>query len=110
MVRYDAYSMGNAVLINAYAPTEVASDNDKDIFYNELERLFDRIPKYNSKIMLRDINSEVGREEKYRPSIDKYSPHEKTNNNGERLITFAISRNLLVKRTYFEHKDKHKYT
>ena len=101
---------GNTVLLNVYAPTEVATDNDKDIFYDELERLFDRLPKYNSKIVLGDFNAKVGREEKYRPTIGKYSLHEKTNNNGERLITFAISKNLLVKSTYFEHKDIHKYT
>jgi len=38
----------NIVLINVCAPTEVANDNDKDTFYDELERLFDRLPKYNS--------------------------------------------------------------
>ena len=88
----------------------MADDNDKDTFYDELERLFDRLPKYNSKIVLGDFNAKVGREEKYRPTIGKSSPHEITNKNGERLITFAISKNLLVKSTYFEHKDIHKYT
>jgi len=51
-----------------------------------------------------DFNATVGRDEKHRPTIGKYSLHEKTNNNGKRLITFAISKNLLVKSTYFEHK------
>jgi len=43
----------------------VDTDNDKDTFYDELERLFDRMPKYNSKIVLGDFNAKVGREEKY---------------------------------------------
>ena len=60
--------------------------------------------------MLGDFYAKVGREEKYRPTIGKSSLHEITNKNGERLITFAISKNLLVKSTYFEHKDIHKYT
>jgi len=41
----------------------VATDNDKDIFYDELERLFDRMPKYNSKIVLGALNAKIGREE-----------------------------------------------
>jgi len=77
----------------------VATDNDKDIFYDELERLFDRLPKYNSKIVFCDFNAKLGTEEKYRPTTGKYSLHEKANNNGERLINFAISKNLLVKST-----------
>ena len=96
----------NTVLINVHAPTDEADDNDKDTFYDELERLFDRFPKYNTKIVLGDFNAKVGREEKYRPTIGKSSLHG-INNNGERLITFAISENLLVKSTYFEHKDIH---
>ena len=54
--------------------------------------------------MLGDFNAKVGREEKYRLTIGKSSLHEITNKNGERLITFAISKNLLVKSTYFEQK------
>jgi len=41
------------------------------IFYDELGRLFDRLPKYNSKIVLDDFNAKVGRVEKYRPTIGK---------------------------------------
>jgi len=60
--------------------------------------------------VLGNFNAKVGREEKYRPTIGKYSLHEKTNNNGERLITFTISIKPLVKSMYFEHKDIHRYT
>jgi len=82
----------------------MATDNDKDIFYDELEKLFDRMPRYNSKILLGYFNAKVGREEKYRPTIGKYSLHKKTNNNGERLTTFAISKNILVESTHLNPK------
>jgi len=91
------------VLINVYAPTEVANANDRDIFYDELERLFDRLPKYNSKTVLGNFNAKLRREGKSRPTIGKYSLHEKTTKNGEKLVNFAISKNLLLKSTYFEH-------
>ena len=51
----------NTVLINVHAPTDEAN-NDKVTFYDELERLFDRLPKYNTKIVLGDFNAKVGRE------------------------------------------------
>ena len=69
-------------------------------FHHELDRLFDRLPKYYVKIVLGDFNAKLGREESFGPTIGKSSLHEKSNNNGERLITFAISKDLLVKSTY----------
>jgi len=69
------------VLINASSLTEVTSDNDKDMFYENLEKLFERLPKYNRKVMLGAFNAKIGREEKYRPTIGKYSLNEITNNN-----------------------------
>jgi len=62
LVRYTVRTRwGNTVLLNVYAPIEVATDNGKDIFNDELERLFDRMSKYNSKIVLGDFNAKVGR-------------------------------------------------
>jgi len=72
--------------------------------------LVDRVLKYNKKIVLGDLNNRVGIEGKYRAIISKYSLHEITNNNGEKLITFAISKNLPVNSTYFQYEDTHKYT
>jgi hypothetical protein len=72
--------------------------------------LFDRIMKYHTKLVLGDFNAKVGREQKIRPTIGKESLHKISNNNGERLINFTSSKNLIVKSTYFEHKDIHKYT
>jgi len=59
--------------------------------------------------VLGDFSAQVGRKESLGTTIGKSSLHEKSNNNGERLITFAISKDLIVKSTYFEHKDIHKY-
>jgi len=54
----------NTILIKVHAPTDEADGNDTDTFYEELDRLFDRLPKYNTKIMLSDFNAKVGGEEK----------------------------------------------
>jgi sorting nexin-29 len=56
---------------------------------------------------LGDFNAKVGREEIYKPTIGKYSLHENTNGNGQRMIFYAAERNLVVKSTFFQHKSKH---
>jgi hypothetical protein len=39
-------------VLNVYAPTEDNTDDVKESFYKELERVFDKFPKYHTKILL----------------------------------------------------------
>jgi hypothetical protein len=39
----------------------------KNSFYEELERVFDKLPKYHMKILLLDFNAKVGREDIFKP-------------------------------------------
>jgi hypothetical protein len=45
-------------VLNIHAPTDHKTDDVKDSFYEELERVFDKFPKYHTKIL-----SVVGRED-----------------------------------------------
>jgi len=47
----------NIVLLNVHAPSEEKSDDSKDSFYEELEQVFDHLPKYCMKILLGDFNA-----------------------------------------------------
>jgi hypothetical protein len=38
------------IVLNVHAPTEDKTDDVKDCFYEELERVFDNFHKYNMKI------------------------------------------------------------
>jgi endonuclease/exonuclease/phosphatase family metal-dependent hydrolase len=82
----------------------------KDSFYNELERVFDKFPKYHMKILLGDFNAKVGREDIFKPAFWSESLHEINNDNGVRLVNFATSKTLRVKSTMFPHHNIHKYT
>jgi hypothetical protein len=64
----------------------------KDSFYEELQSVFDKFPKYHMKILLGDFNAKVGREDFLKPTIGKESLHEISNNNGVRLVNFATSK------------------
>ena len=72
--------------------------------------MFDHFPKYHMKILLGDFNAKVGRENIFKPTIGQESLHQDSNDNGVRLVNFATSKNLVVKRTMFPHRNIHKYT
>jgi hypothetical protein len=69
----------NIIVLNVHAPTEDKIDDIKDRFYEELEQVFDKFPKYHMNILL----------------------HEISNDNGVRVVNFATSKNLTVKSTMF---------
>jgi hypothetical protein len=49
------------IILNVHAPIEDKTDYVKDSFYEELERLFDKFPKYRMKILLGDFSAKVGK-------------------------------------------------
>jgi hypothetical protein len=51
----------------------------------ELERVFDKFPKYHMKILLGDFSAKVGMENIFKPTIG----YEINNDNGVRLVHFA---------------------
>jgi hypothetical protein len=61
----------------------------KDSFYEGLERVFDKFPKYHMTILSGDFNAKVGREDIFKPTIRNESLHEISNKNGVRLLNFA---------------------
>jgi hypothetical protein len=63
----------------------------KDSFYEELEHVFNKFPKYHMKIMLGDFNqSRQGRH--FKPTIGNESLHEISYDNGVRLVNFSTSK------------------
>jgi len=100
----------NIILINCYAPTEEKSEEIKNAFYEELDRIYDALPTGKPKIIVDDFNAKIGKEETYTPTIGKDSLHNDTNDNGNKLITFATARNMRISSTMFPHKNIHKQT
>jgi hypothetical protein len=93
------------IVLNFHAPTEDKTDDVKHSFYEELERVFDKFPKYHMKILLGDFNAKVGKEGIFKPTTGNESLHEISNDNGVRLVNSATS-----KSTMFPHRNIYKYT
>ena len=95
----------NTTIICVHAPTE-----EKDDFYKDLERIYMKVPKHDIKVVMGDFNAKVGKEPGLAPNVGKYSLHEETNNNGWRMIDFAITKNMAISSTLFQHERIHKET
>jgi uncharacterized protein YpbB len=54
-------------------PNRGKIDDMKDRFYEELEHVFNKLPKYHMKILLRDFNGKVGREDIFKRTIGNES-------------------------------------
>jgi exonuclease III len=91
----------NIVVLNVHAPTEDKIDDIKDRFYEEIEQVFDKFPRYHMKILLGDFNANVDSEDILKPTIRNESLHEISNDNGVRVVNFAKSKNVTVKSTMF---------
>jgi len=69
-----------------HTPSEEKCDKSKDKFYEELEHVFDHLPKHHMKILLGDFNAKVRRENIFKPTIGQASIHHDSNDNGVRLL------------------------
>jgi len=69
-------------MIKYYAPTETADRNIKYAFYKTLERNFNSITSHSIKIVLGDMNAQVGRERVFEKTAGKECLHQQSNNNG----------------------------
>lgn len=62
-----------------------------------------------TKMVMRDFNAELGKEEYLRGVVRSYSLHDTPNNNRHRTES-AVASNIIVKSTQFERKDIFKIT
>ena len=101
----------NISVVVAYAPTEDASDTDKDQFYQQLSSTCDELPRHDPKLLLGDMNAKVTSDNSSCPStVGKHSLHSSSNDNGTRLVDFCVANQLVIGGTMLEHKDVHKGT
>lgn len=98
-------------IVNIHAPTEEKIEDEKDQYYEELTAVVESIPRQAIIIIiLGDANANVGREDIYRGVTGGESKHKDSNENGLKLISWAIERNLRIMSTHFKRKNVHKGT
>ena len=100
----------NITLVSVYAPTEESEEEEKDNFYEDLDKTFQKVSKHDMIIILGDLNAKIGRESFVRQTAGLHSLHQETNDNGIRLCSFAHSTNMWISSVSFPHKNIHKIT
>jgi hypothetical protein len=80
------------IVLNVHAPTEDKTDDVKNGFYEELERVFKKFPKYHMKILLGEFNAKVGKEDIFKETIGTESLHDISNDNGIRIVNSHIQK------------------
>jgi hypothetical protein len=80
------------IVLNIHVPTENKIKDVKDSFYEELERVFEKFPIYDMKILLEDFNVKVDREDIFKTTIGNESLHGISNDYGVRAVNFSISK------------------
>jgi hypothetical protein len=74
----------NLTLISTHAPTDETNEVAKEEFYSSLEKVCDAFPNSDMTRVLRDFNTEVGKEFYLYPAYGGHSLHNETNDNGKK--------------------------
>lgn len=94
--------------VNCYAPTLVADNQTKQIFYEQLKNIVDCVPSKNGIIIAGDMNARIGSSDgnDWKNIIGKHGIGQR-NENGQLLLEFCSEKNLCIANTRFQQKKTH---
>ncbi|XP_070136100.1 craniofacial development protein 2-like [Drosophila bipectinata] len=85
-------------IVQCYAPTEDASDDIKDDFYNALTSSLIRIERGDKKILMGDFNAKIGPNNGLETIMGRHGVATRSNN-GDRLIDLCQTFQLVIRGT-----------
>ena len=102
-------------VVSVYSPTNPSNATSEAVsaseaFYDQLQSTLSSIPSSDLLVILGDFNARVGSDHSTWNSV--IGPHGtgECNENGERLLDFCASNQLIVSNTWFQHKPLHQVT
>ena len=100
----------NLSVIQVYAPTSDSTDEEGEIFYEQLEKTLRQLPKKDVKLIIGDWNAKVGTDRSGWEQIMGRYGYGQRNERGERLLEFAAANRMIICNTRFQQKECHKWT
>ncbi|KAK6764524.1 hypothetical protein RB195_024736 [Necator americanus] len=95
---------------SAHAPTEIAENNSKDAFYDELNALMSKIPSQQVVIVGIESNTRMGLEQQSDVLERWYYPAKLTWDNGDRLLDLSEQAGLIIASTFKSNHRRHQLT
>ena len=97
-------------IINVYAPQQGRPAADKDRFYDQLNAVIAKIPNNEELVIGGDWNGHVGKSADGFPQVHGGFGFGERNDEGGRLLDFAVAHDLVIGNTLFEKRDSHLIT
>lgn len=106
------HSHGFLSIFVSYAPTELAGEESKDAFYQQLSDELRRVSRHDITVVLGDMNATIGPNRFGLDNIIGPNPfdHSTTNDNGDRMLNLCSTHNLKVLGTWYPHRLIHRTT
>ena len=95
-------------VIQTYAPTEEYDEGTKELYYEQLQQISQKVPKHDLLVVMDDINAKMGNDNKDYENILGKNGIGVLNDNGQRLIDFFQLNDLVISGSLFQQKDVHK--
>src|SRR5713101_5189949 len=102
----------NITIIQIYAPTADATEEELDEFYNNLSNMVELTPNKDILVIQGDFNAKIGKmkeNELNSQNIGRFGLGSR-NQNGERMLDFCIQHEFVVMNTCFEQPNRRLYT
>ena len=102
----------NVTLIQVYAPTSDAGDDEREQFYDDLQELLDSTPASDLVLVSGDFNARIGNnlvKLEERGIVGKYGLGRR-NDAGENMADFCIANRLCIMNTSFQHHPRRLFT
>lgn len=95
-------------IIQAYAPTERAKEDEMQKFYDDLKNAQDT--QDTNVLVIGDFNAKIGQPRKFENLIMGKYGYGKRNERGEWLLQYAREQHLSIMNTYFKKKQQRRWT
>ena len=100
----------NMSIIQVYAPTNDATEEEKESFYYQLQTVYDRTPRRDVIVVIGDFNAKIGNNNTGMETVMGQHGLGSMNENCEILADFCTCNDIVIGGTIFPHKPCHKAT
>ena len=100
----------NTAIIQVYAPTNEAEEEEKEDFYHQLQSAYNNRKARDLTMVIGDLNTKVGSDNRNWEASMGTHGEGVINENSEMFCAFCASNRLVIGGTLFPHKKSHKLT